>query len=297
MPVLHRAPQGIGQQYSAAIRSAGVGSALTLQLEMRVLLCGLAAAVLCAACTDIGDLPAQPTGNVTSQPAPSPGSPTGQQITIVRRFAAPGRPEGLTWDGQSLWVSDNGGSIFKLGTTGDVLGNFSAPEVTPQGITWDGSAFWLFTTNQFFIYQFRVSGDQTTTIQSFRSQAAVIGGGLSQDLAWDGSNLWHANRFNIFRMTPEGVLVNTLSRSKDVDGLDWDGSRLWLGENNFPNFAAIIAIDTTGRTLGTFVSPVFEIEALAWGAPYLWALGTDTLAGTETIYQLDISRAVAALAR
>jgi len=260
---------------------------------MRVFLCGLAVAVQLSACTDIRDLPVQPTG----QAAPSSGSPTGQPITIVRRFNAPGRPEGLTWDGQSLWVSDNGGSIFRVGTTGDVLGNFRAPEVTPQGIVWDGSAFWLFTTNQSFMYQFRINGGQTTTIQSFRSQATVLGGGLSQDLAWDGSNLWHANQFNIFRMTPAGVLVSTLTRGRNVDGLEWDGARLWIAENNFPNFAAIVAIDTTGRTLGTFVSPVFEIEALAWAAPYLWALGTDTVAGTETIYQLDISRAVSALTR
>ena len=58
------------------------------------------------------------------------------QITLAQSFPAPGsRAEGITWDGASLWVSDNSGVIFKVDPSGKVMDSLRSPDLTPQGLT------------------------------------------------------------------------------------------------------------------------------------------------------------------
>jgi hypothetical protein len=122
-------------------------------------------------------------------------------IQTVRSLAAPGQQaQGITWDGKYLWLSDTSGTIFQLDSTGKTLGAFDSPDVTPQGLAWDGSNFWVFVTNQSFIYRFQISEKKTRIISSFRAPAHVVGGGISQDMAWDGQALWYANNYNVYRL-------------------------------------------------------------------------------------------------
>jgi len=216
-------------------------------------------------------------------------SPT-VQVSLIQSFPAPGsQAEGITSDGTNLWLTDNSGTIFKVAQSGTVLDSFSAPEVTPQGITWDGSSFWLFTTNQFFIYQFQIIGGNTQTISSFRSPAEVVGGGLTQDMAWDGDSLWYANQFKVYDLDTSGNILGSFTAPKNVAGLDWDGSNLWLAYNDFPNNSTLNIVNRTGQTLETYSSPIFQINGLAWADGYLWVLGMDSLGGSPTIYKLSIS--------
>ena len=235
-----------------------------------------------------------PPDATVTQPFPASASSADpdQLITIKQSFPAPGQgTEGITWDGAYLWLTDNSGKIFKVDTSGKVQGDYASPEVTPQGITWDGSSFWVFTTNYFFIYQFRIVGEEASILTSFRSPADVVGGGLSQDMAWDGSNLWYSNQFNIYKLDALGRIVNTIPTPENVTGLDWDGSSLWLAHNDFPDNSSLSIVDTEGNTLITLRSPILKITSLAWADGYLWTVGSDSEGEKPNIYKLDVSAA------
>lgn len=238
----------------------------------------------------VAPLPTRP-----STPQPSQTAEPGGMISILQHLPAPGYlAEGITWDGTDLWISDNSGTIFQVDPAGRTLNALPAPEVTPMGLAWDGSSLWLFTTNYGFIYQFQFEGPEARTIQSFQSPARVFGGGISHDMAWDGESLWYANQFNVYRLDPAGNILSSFAFPRNVTGLDWDGTHLWLADGEYP--ATISIVDREGDMLASFLSPIYGVTALAWGDGCLWALGRESLAGDVMIYQLDVSRATDAVA-
>jgi len=219
-------------------------------------------------------------------------------VSIVSSFSAPGRrTEGITWDGTYLWISDNSGTIFQADTSGITLGAFQSPEVTPKGLAWDGTSIWVFTTNYLRIYRFQIEGRETKTISSFESPASVFGGSITNDLTWDGEDLWYANQYNVYELDTSGEIVSSFAFPKNVSGLDWDGSSLWIAYNDFPSNSTLVVVDTEGNILGSFASPISEIEGLAWGDEYLWAVGRDSLGGESMIYKLDVSSAIGTIKR
>jgi hypothetical protein len=236
-----------------------------------------------------------PTPTATHTPTTT-GSP--ELIRIADSFPAPGqRASGIAWDSTHLWLADSSGTIFRLEGRDGPLRAYSAPQVTPEGLTWDGSSFWLFTTNYSQIYQFRIKDGEIETISSFESPARVLGGGITNDLAWDGESLWYANQFNVYRLDPSGEILDSFAFPKNVMGIEWDGANLWLAHNDFPSNARLVVVDRQGGTLCDFPSPVAEIDGLAWGeGSTLWAIGRDSLGGESTVYELDVGAAMASCA-
>jgi hypothetical protein len=230
----------------------------------------------------------------TSTPSPKPSitttprttltpMPTGT-VTVVTEFDAPGgNTQGIAWDGTYLWLADNSGDLFKVDATGKLLKACLTPEVTPKGLIWDGKTFWLFTTNYGYIYQFSIdeSGTvpKTQTISSFHAPDGILGGGINDGLAWDGSNLWYANNYSVYRLDTVGTVVSSFAFPNVIDGIAWDGQNLWLAYN-----ATLVKTDTQGNVLLTVYSPV-PIDAMTWGNGHLWiAGGTDFFA--SKIYEL-----------
>lgn len=231
--------------------------------------------------------------------APTPESPKTEavaapvsastQISAMQRFPAPGsNAEGLTWDGASLWVSDNSGVIFRLDPSGDVLDSVRSPDVTPQGLTWDGSSLWVYTTNRSLLYQVQVDGGNARTVGSFRSPGEVVGGGITQDMAWDGKHLWYANQFKVYKLDRSGERLGSFTFPKHVSGLSWDGTNLWIAYNDFPEKANLSRVDVHGEILETYILPIGVINGLAWADGCLWALGSDSVSGKPMIYKLNM---------
>ena len=170
-----------------------------------------------------------------------------------------------------------------------LIQSFPAPGLRAEGITWDGSSFWVFTTNRSRIYQLQLSGGQTQIISYFVAPTQVIGGDITQDMAWEGDSLWYANQFKVYNLDTSGNILRSFTFPKNVTGLDWDGSNLWIAYYDFPQNATLVKVSTSGEILETYSSPVFQINSLAWTNGYLWALGIDSLGGSPTIYKLNIS--------
>jgi hypothetical protein len=75
-----------------------------------------------------------------------------------------------------------------------------------------------------------------------------------------------------------------------VTGLGWDGSNLWIACNNFPEKGSLNRVDVEGEILDKNISPILEINGLAWADGYLWALGSDSIGAKPTIYKLNIRK-------
>lgn len=106
-------------------------------------------------------------------------------------------PAGLTWDGNTLWLSDVGetwgdgkGRIYQLSNDGAVISWFQLPK----------------------------------DIQ------------IPRDLAYDGVHIWLVDQSTrrLFKISTTGAIIDTLDLSDDIGipgnpyGLTWDGSSLWL---------------------------------------------------------------------
>ena len=224
------------------------------------------------------------------------GSSVGASLRLVQSFAGPGQsPQGIAWDGSHIWVSASA-TLFEMDTQGNLVNSIS---VGPgQGIVWDGAAFWH---HDWTIAHFTIADNSYTTIGSFKSPATVSGGGINDDLAWDGQNLWLANQYKVFQLSTAGtVLSGTFSFAQNVAGLDWDGAHFWItySSNGMRNKTVFAALDTSGRVINTFSSPVSDVEAISWGASdHLWGLSPDDPFATPRyyVYEIDASSAKASL--
>jgi len=228
------------------------------------------------------------TTSTATATLPPPSS--ADEVFIMDSFPAPGlSAEGITWDGENLWITDNSATVFKMDSLGNLLDSFQSPEPTPKGLTWDGSSLWIFTTNRSRIYQVQHSGGQAQVISYFESPAEVLGGGITQDMAWEGNNLWYANSFKVYHLDTAGNELSHFVYSKNVMGLDWDGSNLWLAYTDYSGDSTLAKVDTVGSgLLPTYPVPIYEINGLAWANGDLWALGINTPGGAPMIYKLDV---------
>jgi hypothetical protein len=224
------------------------------------------------------------------------GSSVGASLRLVQSFAGPGQsPYGIAWDGSHIWVSASA-TLFEMDPQGNLVNSISVGPV--QGIVWDGAAFWLYNWT---IAHGTIANNSYTTIGSFKSPATVSGGGINDDLAWDGQNLWLANQYKVFQLSTAGtVLSGTFSFAQNVAGLDWDGAHFWItySSNGMQNKTVFAALDTSGRVIKTFSSPVSDVEAISWGASdHLWGLSPDDPFATPRyyVYEIDASSAKASL--
>lgn len=216
--------------------------------------------------------------------------PPSTRISILQEFPAPGtQAQGIAWDGTSLWISDHSGALFQMSPTGNVLDSIRSPDVTPQGLASDGSRLWVFTTNHSLIYEIQIAEKSVQSVKSFRSPAQVLGGGITQDMAWDGEGLWYANQFKVCRLDRSGKVLRSFTFPKNVTGLGWDGSNLWVASSEFPANASLHVVNQQGDILETHVSPVLEITGLAWADNHVWVLGSDLMGGNPMIYELSLS--------
>lgn len=131
------------------------------------------------------------------------------------------------------------------------------------------------------MYQLHIAGENVRTISSFRSPAQILGGGITQDMAWD------ANQSKVYRLDRSGKVLSSFRFPKNLTGLGWDGSNLWIAYD-FSEKASLRLIDIHGDILETHVSPLFEVNGLAWAEGFLWALGITSPGARPEIYKLKL---------
>lgn len=74
-------------------------------------------------------------------------------------------PNGVTFDGTYLWVSDVGGgptpaTIYQIDYSGNIQTSWSPPASAPTGITWDGTYLWISDSGNNEVYKYYTNGTQ-----------------------------------------------------------------------------------------------------------------------------------------
>ncbi|MCH8186805.1 MAG: hypothetical protein IH862_11970, partial [Chloroflexi bacterium] len=116
--------------------------------------------------------------------------------------------EGITTDGNSLWVVDKDvGKVFRYSLGGSQLDSFGvAPATHPEGITTDGASIWVVDKDTDKIYRFGMAG---TLLGSFGLELPGNGkaGGLSTP-------------FSIVPPTPTPTPCGDINGDEDVNVFD-----------------------------------------------------------------------------
>lgn len=230
------------------------------------------------------------TPTATFTPSITPTATLDTSVHITAELLAPGQsPNGIAWDGETLWLADNSTTIFNMDTSGRILASYSAPNATPEGLVWDGESFWLFTTNLGNIYEFAIADGKLVTLSQFKSPNSRISGDLNDGLAWDGEYLWYADTYNVYQLTQRGEIVNQLAFPKEVGALTWDGTSLWIAYSTFLEPSTLVRVDPSGAIQQTYSTPLEKIYGMVWTDEGLWVIGKkDGINTQEGIFRLSV---------
>lgn len=155
--------------------------------------------------------------------------------TVLSQFNHPGNnPDGLTWDGTNLFVSDDDvsgdGVVYELSLTGTLIGSwtFGTPILDSEGLAYDGNTGNLWLTDDTSNTVFELDADNGNIISSFDYPGADPDG-----ITWRDGQLFIVEEDNleILQMDTSGNLLGFVSIAElgtNPRGITWDGSSFWL---------------------------------------------------------------------
>ena len=127
-------------------------------------------------------------------------------------------------------VSEDGtGNIYKMDESGNVLGTLPGPSTSMNGITFDGQYLWVtdyYGQDAASDWLYQLDPNTGAVINAWDLMPQGTNGILG--IAWDGQNLWVSSVGNstIYQLDTNGTVVGSFPVSWINSGLDWDGQYL-----------------------------------------------------------------------
>lgn len=187
--------------------------------------------------------------------------------TIKSVLLPAGSPQGLAWDGESIWTADHRTDwIYKLDAeSGQVKDSLPTPGYAVRGLTWDGRRLWCVDGEAERIWAINPTGGLVeTTIWCPVSSPG--------DLAWDGEYLWIADdgANQVHKISPrDGTTIHTIkSPAGHPGGLTWDGKYLWVSDRIRDEIYMVTP--DRGDVIITLDAPGPYAAGLAWAVEQLW---------------------------
>ncbi len=196
--------------------------------------------------------------------------------TIIASYSPPfgGRPNGMAWDGNYLWLGEEGGRIYQVDSTMTLIRSIPAPytqSFNPRGLAFDGVDLWVGCQSIGTI--FRIDTISGTILEQFNSP----NGAFQQGLTWDGRYLWSTGG-------PQPVLIYKID-TQPV-GIEEREAKIFTARtgiiidcypNPFKNALSIKIVsmqrekevllqvfDITGKLMRSFSSKVKGLHKLHW---------------------------------
>ena len=116
-------------------------------------------------------------------------------LAVITSFSTPGsEPNGLAFDGVNLWLADPFfQAVYKLTTSGTVVGTFGIPNAYRNGLEWEGSGLWT-NTGQVELSHYLPDGtiDATRTLEGLPGDTQIydIALGDGTVYAWAGNRVY-----------------------------------------------------------------------------------------------------------
>ncbi len=187
------------------------------------------------------------------------------------RAVAPGAsPQGVTWDGESIWFSAAGTDrqIYRLDTSGSTLtADVTIPAPYPTGsgtvrdISWDfdSETIWAVNDGDDIIYQVdpadgNILSEIPAPEENTRSVAWIDGTLFSSEnntgriWSWNSDTETWSEEF--VSPLPEGASAS----NRRPQGLAWDGDNFWISNSRFDD-DFILHVTPQGDLLQTFDTP------------------------------------------
>jgi len=172
------------------------------------------------------------------------------EANLVAESVITESPQGITFDGQNIWVTHSGKSDVSAVRPKDgvLMGTYStgAPNTSLGVIVFDGTSLW--------------AGTQQHEIRKLRNQdgslvAAFHVGGVPTALAFDGANIWVAIKSNdtiVKLRSTDGFIAGTfdLTPGTAPAALIFDGLELWVANSGTNTVSKIRPTD--GSFIGTY---------------------------------------------
>ncbi len=216
---------------------------------------------------------------------------------VVHTIPAPGTHcQGLTWDGEYLWVTDNSTKmIYKVSPEdGEVISSFPYPFSInfSEGLAWDGTNLWGSGWNESNgngskIYKLNPSNGELLFSFNYPGEDTWPHG-----ITYDGQNIW-ANNFlydtinSLDKFNPEnGDYLGSIPAPGEKSlGLTWTGSFLWANDFELHNFYQINR--NNGTIIFSFSCYSGILRDMTWDGEYMWFVSWSN----ATIYKLNIGPA------
>jgi YVTN family beta-propeller protein len=196
-----------------------------------------------------------------------------QQVALKRWYSANqsgasvplgGSPNGVAFDGSSIWVSNSGNNnVSKIrASDGTVLGTFPVGP-NPSQVEFDGANIWVANF-----------GSNTVTKLSANNGsvlATITVGNNPWGLAFDGTNIWVAcyGSSMVYKLrATNGQILGTVSAANPL-GLAFDGTNIWAANNLYQGKATKIAGTGTPQVMGEFPAGVFPGN-IAFDGSSIW---------------------------
>ncbi len=191
--------------------------------------------------------------------------------TILGTFGVGSGPIGLVFDGANIWVSsNNGSSVTKLrGSDGKTLGVFQVGK-NPFWMAFDGQNVWVAN-----------SGDGTVSVLRASDGKALnsINTGGAIAAAFDGTYIWISTyTTTVVRLRQDGSNAGTFTVGHNPLGIAFDGANLWVANRGDATITKLRASD--GTILGTF-GTIGAPYGVAFDGQNIWATLPDAASAVE----------------
>jgi glutamine cyclotransferase len=215
----------------------------------------------------------------------------GQQV--IHFIPAPGTHcMDVTWDGTSIWTTDNTTqTYYKLNPVdGTVLSTIPFPDVInfSEGITFDGEYLWTCgweETNGNGSHLFKIDPDNGEILAELDYPGAY-NANWPHGITYAGGYIWANNlrTYSLDKINPStGLLEGSIPAPGEHSiGIAWDGSYFWT--NDFQQSLIFKQNPDNGEIIGSFQSPEYNMRGMEWDGYYLWMVNWQA----QKIYQVDV---------
>lgn len=185
---------------------------------------------------------------------------------VLGTFPTPNAAFNLAFDGENMWVL-NGNNVTKLRVSdGANLGTFPAGS-SPAGIAFDGAFMWITHFGAAGLKKLNVA-DGTSVDYSMTTGGGVV---------FDGSSIWIANTTagSVVRIrTFDGAILNSYPIASGAYQIAFDGTHLWVINNDFVSGVAAKVRASDGVTVASFALGALP-TSIAFDGTNMWATSTN----------------------
>ena len=201
-------------------------------------------------------------------------------LHIIDSIACPVEdPDGITFDGTNLWVSDYWEEkIYKLDSSGNIISSIDSPGICPGDLTFDSTKLWNIDPCDEKIYQLDISGNITMIIDS--------PGPSPTGLTFNGTYLWVADSVDakIYQLDISGNIISSFDPpGQSPSDLAFDGKYLWN-----VNSSVIYEFDITGNVIVLYDSPVPYPDGITFDRKNLLVIDDNKIYRIDTPDEISV---------